>query len=123
DRHFSESEQRRLSADVDWWRQREAALAALGCCADDFVDLIEGRIEDGDQPLQLNVSNVLTNYVIPGIEMRDCPLLCGTCLWLMARLTPILPKEYREKLILISLQYISSEQDMFVRVCVVRALF
>ncbi|KAG2485990.1 hypothetical protein HYH03_015313 [Edaphochlamys debaryana] len=106
ERRAAEAEAARVAGQAGWWKLREAALLAAGCCADGFP----GGLEEGDGGggrtraaaaalrgrLQALVDGTLA------VDMQGAstnPLLLGRALWLGARLHPALRPDQRAALL------------------------
>lgn len=116
-RRLEESAAMRAAGQPDWWRIHEAALFALGRCADEILELVErGHVS-------FDVASFLQTILLPDLAIDTSPYLLGRALWLAAFFARVVPAELADAFVLASLAGMSNDNAMPVRVCATKAMF
>ncbi|GLI67765.1 hypothetical protein VaNZ11_012019 [Volvox africanus] len=132
ERRTQEAAASQAAGQAGWWKLREAALLALGCCTASFPEGLAdvrgggGRghrqratIADLQSRLQRLMDEVLrTDLQGPLIN----PLLVGRAMWLVARLQPILRPDHQGPLLAAAAAGLNSNLPSPVKIGACRAL-
>ena len=118
-RHCAEAVELRGSsspAAPHWWKQQEAAMAAVGLLAEELSDAADaGRV-------QFSFEQFARAVVVPSATDAAHPFLRGRALWLASRITPSLPDAMSSAFLDMAVHALEPSVAPVVRVDALRAL-